>query len=158
MGMAHGVENRCPFLDPNVVAMSGAVNRQFDGIWQEKAVLKQAFPELPDEIRARHKHPYRAPDSASFVAEQPDYLELVLSSGELARSGLINVSFAERLVRKIMTSPPERISVRENQAFVYLISFQMLQEQFVTRRATPVADRAGLDARLTTQLDTLEAA
>jgi len=158
MGMAHGVENRCPFLDPAVVAMSGAVNRRFDGIWQEKAVLKQAFPELPDEIRARHKHPYRAPDSASFVAEQPDYLELVLSSRELARSGLINVSFAERLVRKIMTLPPERISVRENQAFVYLITFQMLQEQFVTRRATPVADRAKLEARLTTQLDTLEAA
>lgn len=157
MGMAHGVENRCPFLDPNVVAMSGAVNRQFDGIWREKAVLKQAFPELPDEIRTRHKHPYRAPDSASFVAERPDYLELVLSLGELARSGLINVSFAERLVRKIMTSPPERISVRENQAFVYLLTFQMLQEQFVARRATPVADRAGLDARLTTQLDTLEA-
>ena len=31
-------------------------------------------------------------------------------------------------------------------------------EQFVTRRATPVADRAKLEARLTTQLDTLEAA
>jgi asparagine synthase (glutamine-hydrolysing) len=158
MGMAHGVENRCPFLDPNVVAMSGAVNRQFDGIWNEKAVLKQAFPELPAEIRARHKHPYRAPDSASFVAERPDYLELVLSADALGRSGLIDLRFAQRLVQKIITAAPERISVSENQAFVYLLTFQMLQEQFVSRRATPKADRAGLEARLTTQITEQEAA
>ncbi|BCH61725.1 asparagine synthetase B [Agrobacterium vitis] len=153
MGMAHGVENRCPFLDPNVVAMAGSVNLKHDDGWTEKAVLKHAFPELPEEIRTRHKHPYRAADSKSFVLERPDYLEMVLSAQELGRSGLIDTRFAERLVTKIMTQPSDRISVSENQAFVSLLSFQMLQHQYVRREGLPAVSQAYLRERLTVSIE-----
>ena len=148
MGMAHGVENRCPFLDPAVVALAGSVNLKHDDGWTEKTVLKHAFPELPEAIRTRPKHPYRAADSASFVRERPEYLEMVLSAQELGRSGLIDPRFAERLVAKIMTQPSERISVAENQAFVALLSFQMLQHQYVRREGLPAVSEAAVRARL----------
>lgn len=153
MGMAHGVENRCPFLDPDVVGLAGSVNLKHDDGWSEKAVLKAAFPELPAEIRARHKHPYRAADSKSFVQERPDYLELVLSSAELARSGLIDARFAERLVAKVMTLPPERISVAENQAFVSLLCCQMLHRQYVCREDLPAVSEPDLRARLKVRVE-----
>ncbi|MGP6087642.1 asparagine synthase (glutamine-hydrolyzing) [Antarctobacter jejuensis] len=133
MGLAHGVENRCPFLDPSVVALAGSVNLKHDGGWTEKGLLKEAFPELPEPVRTRHKHPYRAPDSASFMAERPDYMELLLSDAELEKDDLIDARFASALVRKISNQPPERISVRENQAFVYLLSLRLLQQQFASR-------------------------
>lgn len=153
MGMAHGVENRCPFLDFNVVGMAGSVNLKHDDGWTEKAVLKAAFPELPDEIRGRHKHPYRAADSKSFVQERPDYLELVLSAQELGRSGVIDARFAERLVNKVMTTPAEGISVAENQAFVSLLSFQMLHAQYVCGLGLPAVSETDLRARLRVQVD-----
>jgi asparagine synthase (glutamine-hydrolysing) len=153
MGMAHGVENRCPFLDFNVVGMAGSVNLKHDDGWTEKAVLKAAFPELPDEIRGRHKHPYRAADSKSFVQERPDYLELVLSAQELGRSGVIDARFAERLVNKVMTTPAEGISVAENQAFVSLLSFQMLHAQYVCGFGLPAVSETDLRARLQVQVD-----
>ncbi|MCC1493269.1 asparagine synthase (glutamine-hydrolyzing) [Cognatishimia sp. F0-27] len=153
MGLAHSVENRCPFLDPSVVRLARAVNLRFDGGWTEKGLLKQAFPEVPTEILNRHKHPYRAPDSASFVAERPDYMELLLSEAELAKDPLIDTRFATALVRKITTQPPERISVRENQAFVYLLSHSLLQRQFAERSARPVAVTSDVRARLTVARD-----
>jgi asparagine synthase (glutamine-hydrolysing) len=153
MGMAHSVENRCPFLDPDVVGMAGSVNLKHDDGWTEKAVLKAAFPELPDEIRNRHKHPYRAADSKSFVQERPDYLELVLSATELGRSGLIDARFAERLVNKVMTTPADRISVAENQAFVSLLSFQMLHAQYVFGVGLPAVSEPDLRSRLKVQVE-----
>ncbi len=158
MGMAHGVENRCPFLDPNLVAMAGSVNLKHDDGWSEKAILKHAFPELPDEIRARHKHPYRAADSKSFVLERPEYMEMVLSAQELGRSGMIDARFAERLVTKIMTQPSERISISENQAFVALLSFQMLQHQYVRREGLPEVSEAALRGRLRVCVEERQAA
>jgi asparagine synthase (glutamine-hydrolysing) len=143
MGLAHGVENRCPFLDPGVVGLAGAVNLRFDGGWLEKDVLKRAFPELPASVRERHKHPYRAPDSAAFVAGRPDYLDALVSEAELSRIDAIEPRFAEALVRKILTQPPERIGLRENQAFIYLLSFVLLYRRFVLREGPPPASVEG---------------
>lgn len=148
MGLAHGVENRCPFLDPAVVGLAGAVNLRFDGGWLEKDVLKRAFPELPASVRERHKHPYRAPDSAAFVASRPDYLDALLSEDELAKVDVIDPRFATALARKILTQPPERISVRENQAFIYLLSFLLLHRQFARRESVPATLASAVAERL----------
>jgi asparagine synthase (glutamine-hydrolysing) len=153
MGLAHGVENRCPFLDPNVVSLSASVNLKFDKGLTEKGILKLAFPDLPEEILARHKHPYRAPDSAAFVAARPDYMELLLSQAELDKADMIDSRFATALTRKIMTTQPDQVSVRENQAFIYLLSLQILRHQFVERRNNPAADLAPIRARLSVVRD-----
>ncbi len=158
MGMAHGVENRCPFLDPAVVGLAGSVNLRFDGGWGEKSILKQAFAaDLPKDVLTRHKHPYRAPDAAAFIAHRPDYLDALLSEDELNKIDLLDGRFAQALCRKVLTSPPERIDTRENQAFIYLLSFVLLYRQFVLGEGRNGDGVAALTARLGTARDDREA-
>ncbi|WP_367140544.1 MULTISPECIES: asparagine synthase (glutamine-hydrolyzing) [Streptomyces] len=153
MGLAHGVENRCPFLDPAVVRAAASVNLRFDDGSEEKAILKKAFRgELPASSLARRKQPYRAPGSAAFKDRRPDYLELVLSDAELGKLGWADPVFARKLVAKIMTTPAEEISTKEDQAFVYLLSTALLDQQFVRDAAGPHASPEA-DLKIRTVVD-----
>ncbi|MBB5119236.1 asparagine synthase [Streptomyces eurocidicus] len=140
MGLAHGVENRCPFLDPAVVRAAASVNLRFDDGSEEKAILKKAFRgELPASSLARRKQPYRAPGSAVFKDHRPDYLELVLSGTELGKLDWVDPVFAQKLVAKVMTTPADEISTKEDQAFVYLLSTAVLDRRFVRDTGWPDA-------------------
>jgi asparagine synthase (glutamine-hydrolysing) len=77
----------------------------------------------------------------------------VLSASELGRSGVIDSRFAERLVNKVMTTPPDRISIAENQAFVSLLSFQMLYAQYVRGVGLPAVSETDLRSRLKVQVE-----
>src|SRR3954467_405815 len=68
MLMAHSVEGRFPFLDPDVVALAASLPARYKlRALDEKHVLKRASRGLvPDEIVSRPKQPYRAPDALSF--------------------------------------------------------------------------------------------
>ncbi|MFB7634870.1 asparagine synthase (glutamine-hydrolyzing) [Streptomyces sp. NPDC056149] len=130
--LAHGVENRCPFLDPAVVRAAASVNLRYDDGQIEKALLKKAFrAELPEWTTQRPKQPYRAPGSTVFKENRPDYLELLLSERELAGLDCVDQRFARRLVNKIMASPAEEISTKEDQSFLYLLTTAVLNQQFV---------------------------
>ncbi|MFK0292464.1 asparagine synthase (glutamine-hydrolyzing) [Streptomyces sp. NPDC090442] len=130
--LAHGVENRCPFLDPAVVRAAASVNLRYDDGQVEKALLKKAFrAELPEWTTQRPKQPYRAPGSTVFKENRPDYLELLLSERELAGLDCVDQRFARRLVNKIMASPAEEISTKEDQSFLYLLTTAVLNQQFV---------------------------
>ncbi|MEM7129852.1 MAG: asparagine synthase (glutamine-hydrolyzing) [Chloroflexota bacterium] len=137
MSFAHGVETRMPFLDPNVVhwAWSLPTGLKLNDDNDEKYILKQTFAEkLPQAILQRAKQPYRAPDAAAFLQEQPpDYLEAILSEQELKKLGFVNLDFAQRLVQKVRRTSPERISQRENQAFVFLLSLALLHRQMIVQ-------------------------
>ncbi|WP_051966563.1 asparagine synthase (glutamine-hydrolyzing) [Kitasatospora mediocidica] len=135
MSLAHGVENRCPFLDPAVVRAAASVNLRFDDGFAEKAILKKAFRgELPQSSLTRPKQPYRAPGSAVFTEHRPDYLELVLSEAELQKIDGVDPVFARKLVGRIMSAPAAEISTKEDQAFIYLLSTAVLNQQFVMNR------------------------
>ena len=135
MALAHGVENRCPFLDPAVVATASACNLRFDDGFVEKKLLRDAFAEdLPQEIVRKRKFPYRAPESAAFVSRRPDYLELVRSQAELAKVPFIQATFARKLTDKICAQSPGTISTKEDQAFMMLLGIMMLHRQFVQRQ------------------------
>lgn len=147
--LAHSVENRCPFLDPAVVRAAASVNLRYDDGSDEKAILKKAFAaDLPQWTVSRPKQPYRAPGSAVFKDERPDCMELVLSENELRRIDCVNPAFAGKLVSKIMRTPVEEISTKEDQAFVYLLSTAILNRQYVlgehVRPMDAVADRMNL--------------
>ena len=144
MALAHGVENRCPFLDKAVVDLASSVNLRFDDGFEEKRLLRNAFKDcLPPSIQKRRKFPYRAPDSAAFAGIRPDYLDLVCSDAELAKLPYLDVRFARALVKKVMSQPATEISTKENQTFVFLMSLAFLHRMFVTREAMPArsADR-----------------
>lgn len=154
-GLAHGVENRCPFLDPAVLRSAAAVNLRYDDGFDEKAILKRAFAgQLPRWTVTRPKQPYRAPGSAAFRERQPDYLELVLSERELQGMGVIDPVFAKKLVAKVMSVPEAQISTKEDQAFVSLLSTALLHQQFVLgqENAMGTASAAGFAPRTVVDL------
>ncbi|MBS1159658.1 MAG: asnB [Proteobacteria bacterium] len=138
MSLAHGVENRCPFLDPAVVELASSINLRFDDGFAEKWQLRQAFREdLPASIVNKRKFPYRAPDSAAFVDCRPDYLELLLSADEVAKIPFLDGKFVRALSKKIMTTPAAEISTKENQTFIFLLGIALQHRFFVQRSGLP---------------------
>lgn len=138
MALGNGVENRCPFLDPAVVALAARMNGRFHTGPIEKALLRRAFAgRLPERVLNRRKHPYRAPEAAALLAAKPDYLEAVLAPAELAKVGLLDTGFCAAFTAKLRKAEPGAISPRENHAFVFLISICLLHRQFMTKEGSP---------------------
>ncbi|OJX77738.1 asparagine synthase (glutamine-hydrolyzing) [Magnetospirillum sp. 64-120] len=136
--LAHGVENRCPFLDPAVLDLASSINLRFDDGFDEKRLLRQAFADrLPDCVVNKRKFPYRAPDAAAFAAAHPDYMDLLLSDSELAKLDYLDAGFAKRLCAKVLTKPASEISTKENQTFLFLLSLALLHHAFVARQELP---------------------
>ncbi|MBC8951931.1 asparagine synthase (glutamine-hydrolyzing) [Xenorhabdus sp. PB62.4] len=132
MVLAHGVENRCPFLDPAVVQLAATLNLRFDDGFDEKYMLKRAYANvLPECIVSKGKFPYRAPDSAVFVRSRPDYRDMLLNRNTLEEIGILNPKFVESFVNRIFNSAPEQIGTKENQAFILLSSLVWLHHWFV---------------------------
>lgn len=143
MALAHGVENRCPFLDPAVVRRAASVNLRFGDPYDEKYLLKRAYGHaLPERIVSKGKFPYRAPDSAAFVRSRPDYRDLLADPGTLDDIGVLDARFVRRFTDRVFDSPPERTGTKENQAFVLLASTVWLHHWYVRghgRRHEPLA-------------------
>ncbi|MEX2969954.1 asparagine synthase (glutamine-hydrolyzing) [Streptomyces sp. C184] len=136
MALAHGVENRCPFLDPAVVRRAASVNLRFGDPYDEKYLLKRAYADvLPERIVKKGKFPYRAPDSAAFVRSRPDYRELLTDPGTLDEIGVLDARFVRRFTDRVFDSPPEQIGTKENQAFVCLASTVWLHHWYVRGNA-----------------------
>lgn len=134
MALAHGVENRLPFLDPNVIDFANRLPQslKLSKKWEEKQVLRKAFEEdLPKEISSRHKIPYLAPDSAAFLSHPSNLQDQLLSATNLKSRDWLDSRFSERFIRRMKTLPETKISPRENHAFMLLISTMLLEDLFV---------------------------
>ncbi len=136
MLMGNSVEGRFPFLDHNLVEFAGTLPASVKlQSLVEKAILKDSVADLlPDNILKRPKQPYRAPDSASFMASVGLSLVdrfLVQESAESlteADQGLWQSKRVAGLVRKMKAG--KLVSARDNMAFVAVLSSRMLQYDF----------------------------
>ncbi len=137
MAMAHSVEGRFPFLDPELIDFCDGLppHLKLRGL-DEKHLLKVVARDLvPAEVLARPKQPYRAPDSRVFFgAEGRRYLEEALSAQAIEATGIFDVARVARLRRKVEAAagkPPEqaRLSNADDQAFVAVLSTQLLMQQ-----------------------------
>lgn len=156
MTLAHGVENRCPFLDPAVLDAACSLNLRFDDGFAEKRLLRQAFrDQLPASIVNKRKFPYRAPDAAAFATRPPEYLELLLSEGELRRVPYLDQKFAQALTKKVMGLGAAEISTKENQTFIFLLSLVLLHRFFTKRHG---ADRSAAASPIVRAVDLRPAA
>jgi asparagine synthase (glutamine-hydrolysing) len=137
MAFAHGVENRCPFLDPDVVAWANSlpIEMRLPDLHNEKFILKEAFRDaLPPHVVDKPKRPYLAPDAAAFVGpNRADYIEDALSEAAIAELGIVDETLSRRLARKVLSSAPADVSPRESQAFIQLLSLVLLNHAFVRR-------------------------
>lgn len=130
MLMANSVEGRFPFLDHRVAEFATRLpsTMKMRGL-DEKYLLKRLARGLvPDSVIERPKQPYRAPDAASFfdVDGRPrhDYVGDAMSERAVRDVELFDPARVAGLSRKC--SSGRSMSVRDNQAFVGILSTQLL--------------------------------
>lgn len=135
MLMAHSVEGRFPFLDPNVAALAHSLPDRYKlDVLDEKHVLKAVARELvPAAIVARKKQPYRAPDARAFAGSHAAaWVAEALDERAVARAGVFDLRAVARLRQKLSDhADGTPFSNADNMAVVGVLSTQLLHEQFV---------------------------
>lgn len=140
MLMANSVEGRFPFLDKNVVALADSLPAEHKlRVLDEKHVLKRAAKGLAaDEIIARAKQPYRAPDAFSFVGSDiPEYVKEMFREDSVGETGIFDPKAVTKLWSKCTTRmDAAEFSNSDNMAFVGVLSTQLLHHEYVRNRPT----------------------
>jgi asparagine synthase (glutamine-hydrolysing) len=135
MTAAHGVEGRYPFLDHEVVDYAFSLPDDFKlGDRQdEKYILKVAFGDsIPNSIRQRAKQPYRAPDCRAFLGHINDgWMADALSREAIESSGIFKFDIVSKFINRMSNLQPSAITPRDDQAFMLLLSTQLLYCHFV---------------------------
>jgi asparagine synthase (glutamine-hydrolysing) len=134
MLMANSVEGRFPFLDRDVVDFANALpaRHKLFGL-DEKYLLKRAFADLiPADIIRRPKQPYRAPDAASFFAQDaPDWFAEATSERAVAEAGVFDPVLVSGLLAKCAKTRGQKMSNTDNMRVLAVVSTQLAYEQFV---------------------------
>lgn len=141
VAMAHAVECRSPFFDHRVMEFGARLSpRHKLRTLREKHILREVAGRfLPTAIANRPKQPYRAPDSAPFVAPwAAAYVAEVLEHGAVSELGLFEPRAVERLLRKCASQ--SSVGMRDSMAVVGVISTQILGRHFV--KAAELAAKA----------------
>ena len=156
MLMSHSVEGRFPFLDKDVVALADSLPAEYKlRVLDEKHVVKRAARGLvAEEILARQKQPYRAPDALSFVGtETPEYVEELLGANSVAEAGVFEPKAIAQLWKKCKARAGEtQFSNADNMALVGVLSTQLVHHHYVRNR--PSGERS---IKLGTDIDRLKA-
>jgi asparagine synthase (glutamine-hydrolysing) len=131
MSMAHGVESRYPFLDPDVVAFASTLPPRLKmRVLNEKYLLKLTARELvPAAVWQRSKQPYRAPGGKIFFTSNNDYVDDLLAPSRLRHDGIFEPYAVERLVKKCRSA--SRIGASDDMALVGIISTQLIVHRFI---------------------------
>jgi len=140
MLMAHSVEGRFPFLDPDVAALAHSLPDSYKlHVLDEKHVLKRLARGLvPDAILARKKQPYRAPDALAFAGTgAPVWVAELLSESSVRAAGVFDPAAIAKLRAKCLGRGAEtRFSNADNMAVVGVLSTQLLHHHFVQQTVT----------------------
>jgi asparagine synthase (glutamine-hydrolysing) len=132
MAMANSVETRLPYLDYRIVELMARVPARWKILGlDEKHLLKRTFKgKLPERIRTRAKHPYRAPIRQALL-EGPAGTQTreMLSKESIDRAGLFHPERVAMLVQKADRST--HFSELDNMALVGILSSQSIHRQFI---------------------------
>lgn len=144
VAMAHSIEGRFPFLDHRLIEFANRLPPRWKikGL-TEKYILRRALADLlPADIVQRTKQPYRAPDSASFISDGTPlaYVADCLSPEAVREAGYFDPDAVARLLAKAQAG---RITgFADNQAFVGILSTQLLHRHFLSAARQPLARTA----------------
>ncbi len=139
VAMAHGVEARYPFLDPEVVDLALALPRRHKmiGLRDKLALRRLAARRLPAALWKRRKQPYRAPIAKVLVgADGGEWIRQLLRDA----TGVIDPAAASRLLAKLARPDAPTAAEREEMGLVGVVSLGILAHQF----GREFASRAGV--------------
>jgi asparagine synthase (glutamine-hydrolysing) len=134
VAMAHGVEARYPFLDPEFVDFALALPKRHKlrGL-RDKIVLRRvAARRLPEAIWNRKKQPFRAPIArAVFGREGLMQFRDVLSPGALASHGLCDAQTPALLLRRAeRLEEGQSLGEREEMGLIGMLTLGLLERHF----------------------------
>lgn len=132
MLMGHSIEGRFPFLDYRVAELAARLpsRLRLRGLEEKLALRKAVEPDLPEEISARPKRPYRAPIGKVFAGpEAPEYARELLAPSRLDAAGLLDPAAVGRVVAKFENGT--RVSETDEMALVGSLSLMLLHERLV---------------------------
>ena len=137
MALAHSVESRFPFLDHRVIEFGAKLplKLRINGLVEKYALRRAARGLIPDSIIKRTKQPYRAPDAESFAGPsvvEPEYVPEMMSTERLDAYHLFNPKAVGLLLKKARQG--HVTGVRDDMAFVGVLSSQLLADQFMGSR------------------------
>ena len=132
VAMANSIEGRFPYLDHRLVEFANRLPAHWKlrGL-TEKHILRRALSGLlPDDILARTKQPYRAPDARSFFVDgKPlDYVADLMGEDRIRAAGYFEPAAVTRLFDKCRRGRAPGFA--DNQAFVGILSTMLLDEHF----------------------------
>jgi len=132
VAMAHSVEARMPYLDHRLVELAARMPARWKirGL-TEKYVLKKAFEGVvPDRIRERSKHPFRAPIRDALLKGEAAAASLdMLSAAALKNAGLFDAAKVPRLVERMRRA--EAPGELDDMALAGILSAQWVHRHFV---------------------------
>lgn len=134
VAMAHSVEARFPFLDPDVIDFACTLPPTFkiSGL-NEKAILKKAMRDyLPKSVLRRTKQPYMAPDSESFFRgpRGKEVVDAYLSDAKIRGAGVFDVKRVGLLKSKCRSG--RALGFKDNMAFIGILTTQIFHDRFLS--------------------------
>lgn len=140
VAMAHSIEIRMPFLDKRLIEFAGRIpsTRKVLGL-NEKFILKKALKGIvPESVRTRTKHPYRAPVHKSLLHfAGTEYGRHVLSEAEIKRQAVFDPGKVFSLMEKAKSG--KKVSEVEAMAMAGIASTQILGDRFTRTSFAQVA-------------------
>ena len=134
VAMAHGIEVRYPFLDPEVIAWCGRLpgRLKMPGLRDKVTLRRLASRTLPAEIWQRPKQPYRAPTTTVlFGSRAPEYVRDLLSDAAVERFGLLDPKAASVLTARAFDRQGHMTGEREEMALVGALTLQGLAQAYL---------------------------
>lgn len=132
VAMAHGIEARYPFLDPEMVDFCLALPKRHKllGLRDKIALRRLAAQRLPPAVSARRKQPFRAPiGQALFGPEAKGYFDQALSDSALSDLGIVEPDAVRQLLRKARHQGG-LLSEREEMGLVGVLTLSLLGRHF----------------------------
>jgi asparagine synthase (glutamine-hydrolysing) len=135
VSMAHGVEQRFPFLDSEVVKISRSFKTgELIKHGQGKKILKDLFADcIPTDIIRRKKQGYLAPDKNIVEHLLNDQeVKALLSKQYIESTGVFEYSKVSNLLKELKLG--RRTDTSNIQSFLFILSTQILYKTFIAEK------------------------
>lgn len=145
MAMGHSVEARFPFLDHELIGYVNQLPVQAKlKRLRDKLILRNSMKTvLPESIYTRPKFAYQAPEIRAFIQPSGECTEMVthfMNREAIERAGFFEGALVEGLLKKIQKSDLGRLGMRDNSAFVQILSSQIFYSQFFEQNFRSLAE------------------
>jgi len=137
VAMAHGVEARYPFLDPNLVDFCFALEThdKLIGTRDKLALRRVARRHLPPEIWRRRKQPFRAPIGSTLFGPESERFYDLLSPARLAEDGYFDVPAVTQLLARTRANGVDLLGEREEMGLVGVLTLRLLSDAYIRQFA-----------------------